>query len=193
LIEAAIMNTQREEITRQINAALRGMSAAEITQCQGFYWEKINGVLLAPVPNMIVAQGLNKMLKIALGADAKLSAWYIALWQNATNPLSTWTAANFVASAGEITSTNEGYTGANRPTFSPIVPVSNIIDNVGQEASFNIVCTTSLQIQGAALLSEQARGSNTGVLFSAARYPSVRTLSNGDTYEVGYRVTATSV
>ena len=159
----------------------------------GVYWEKINGVLVGVTPNIVTNEGLNKTLKVMFGADAKISSWYIALWNNAIDPASTWTAANFTATAGEITSVSQGYSGANRILWNPTVPSANIIDNVGQEASFTIVCTTTITVWGAALISAQARGATTGVLASAARYASIRTLSNGDTYEVGYRLTATSV
>ena len=159
----------------------------------GVYWEKINGVLVGVTPNIVTNEGLNKTLKVMFGADSKISAWYIALWNNAIDPASTWTAANFTATAGEITSTSEGYSGANRILWNPVVPSANVIDNVGQEASFTIVCTTTITVWGAALISAQARGATTGILASAARYATIRTLSNGDTYEVGYRLTATSV
>lgn len=159
----------------------------------GYFWEKVNGILVSePSRNLVVAQGRNKMLKVHLGADAKIANWYIALWSNATDPLSTWTAANFAANAGENVSTTEGYSGANRIPWLPVVPTGSTIDNVGQEASFSIVCTTQVTFTGAALLSEQARGSTSGILHAAKRWATARTLQNGDTYEVGYAFELTS-
>ena len=51
---------------------------------------------------------------------------------------------------------------------------------------------SSLQVQGAALLSDNVKGGTSGVLVSATRFSTPRVLQNTDIYNVGYRVVLTS-
>lgn len=164
----------------------------------GTYYEIVNGKLVGvhsePVlsPNMLPAQGIKDNLDTWLGATAKKAGWYIGLYATAINPASTWTAANVAATAGEITSTTEGYSEVTRPQFTANASTGGAIDNVGQEAAFTIVSSGVVNVEGAFLISDNARGGTVGVLASAARYPNTRQLQNGDNYKVGYRVTLTS-
>lgn len=187
----------RREIDRQISLSIARKEGELLLEsgrnrAHGHYWEKVNGVLVAVTPNLIPAQGRTLQLDVLYGAVAKPAAWYVALYANAISPADNWTAANFASTAGEITSQTEGYSGAVRKTYTPNAGASGVIDNVGQEAAFAIVCTTSLNVNGAALLTVDTRGATTGFLGSATRYGATRVLANGDTYEVGYRTTLTS-
>lgn len=165
----------------------------------GQYWEKVNGVYVAvhdaPVinENILPTEGLNNVLDVWIGAAPKPAGWYIALYSGAVSPAANWTANNFAANATEITSQTEGYSEATRPQFVAAgVAAGGVIDNIGNEAAYTIVCTTSINVNGVGFLSSNARGGTAGVLGSAARYGAVRTLQNGDAYEVGYRTTFTS-
>ncbi len=164
----------------------------------GTYYEILNGKLVglhdAPVltPNNLPAEGIADCLDTWLGSKAKKSAWYLGLYANAINPASSWTAANVAATAGEITSTTEGYSETTRPQFTPNATANGACDNVGQEAAFTIVSSGTVNVEGAFLISDNARGGTAGVLASAARYKATRQLQDGDNYKVGYRVTLTS-
>lgn len=165
----------------------------------GQYWEKVNGVYVAihdaPLvhDNLLPTEGLNNVLDVWLGAVAKPAGWYIALYSGAVAPAANWTAANFAANATEITSQTEGYSEATRPQFTPAAAAANgVIDNIGSEAEYTIVCTTSINVNGVGMLSSNARGGTAGKIASAARYGATRVLQNGDAYEVGYRTTFTS-
>lgn len=201
------MNRSNRNLSREIDALVRRdierqRDHGSTRNSFGHYYEKINGVLvpgvmaaddgLALSPNKFPTEGLNAFLNTFFGARAKDAAFYVALWTNQIAVGAGWTAANFVATAGELTSETEGYTGANRPQWSPNAASGGTIDNVGNESVFNIVATTTVEIEGAALITSQARGSGAGILPSATRYPGTRTLTNGDTYEVGFRNTMTS-
>lgn len=164
----------------------------------GTYYEILNGQIVGvhtePVltPNMLPAEGIKDCLDTWLGGTAKKAGWYIGLYASAINPASTWTGANVAATAGEITSQTEGYSEVTRPQFTPNAAAGGAIDNVGQEAAFTIVSTGIVNVEGAFLISDNARGGTAGVLGSAARYANTRALQNGDAYKVGYRVTLTS-
>ena len=165
----------------------------------GTYFEKINGIYVGvgtvPLlsPNLLPTQGLNNALDTWMGDVAKPAGWYLALYSGAVTPAANWTAANFAANATEITSLTEGYSEATRPQWVKAAAAANgSIDNVGTEAEFTIVCTTSINVNGVGCLSSNARGGTTGILASAARYALTRTLQNGDDYQVGWRTTFTS-
>lgn len=190
------MDFERRRLERMIEQNVRDQRESNPHKTRyGVYWEKINGVYVAACAadlagNAQPTEGLNNALDVWLGAVAKTS-WYLALYSNAVSPASGWTGANVIATAGENTSETEGYSGATRPQFTPNAAASGHIDNVGQEAVFNIVATTTISVQGVLMLSGNGRGGTGDILGSAARFPLVRTLQNLDVYGLGFRNTIT--
>ena len=158
---------------------------------KGEYFESVNGKDERIHPNLIPTEGINFVLNVALGATAKSAGFYVAPYSGAVTPAANWTAANFAATASEITSQSEGFSGANRPAWTPGVAAAGQIDNLAARATFNIVCTTSLNINGAAVLTDNTRGGTTGVLVSASRFAATRVVYNTDVWDCGYRVTLT--
>lgn len=186
-----------ESVARRV-AHIRGRGAPARMHAFGTYWERVNGVLVGVhadeelIENTLPDEGIHHCLNVWLGVTAKAAGWYLGLGASAVNPASSWTAGNVAANAGEIVSTTQGYSGATRPQWTPNPAESKHIDNVGQEAVFNIVCTGALSIESVFLISDNARGGTAGKLASAARYPTTRILQNGDTYSLGYQVTLAS-
>ena len=158
---------------------------------KGRYFHSVNGQDDRADDNLIPAEGILYLLGAGLGGVTAITTWYLALSNGATTPASSWTAANFAANAGEVTSQAEGYTGANRPAWTPTAASAGTISSQSARSSFSIVTTSSVVITGAALLSAQGRGATTGTLASATRFSASRTLNNGDTFELGYAVTLT--
>jgi len=159
----------------------------------GQYFASVNGGPLEHEgDNLLPDEGLLHMLNVVFGATAKVPNWYLALFSGQINPAPAWTAANFPATANEITSATEGYSNATRPAFTAAPAASGQITNLAAKAQFSIVCTTSLSIEGAALLSSSGKGSTSGVLASASRFNQPRLLYNGDTYDLGYGVSLTA-
>jgi len=156
----------------------------------GEYIDRINGGAWERTKNLIVTEGLVYILNVALGSVAKPTAFYIALFSGSTAPTASWTAAQFPSVAGEIVSLTEGYTNATRPAWKPTDAGStSAIDNTGNVASVTMATTGSLTVTGAALLTSSVRGGTTGALISATKYASARTFQDGDTYDIGYRLT----
>lgn len=141
--------------------------------------------------NLIPTEGLTYLAGL-LGATAKISTWYMALYSGAYTPAAGLTASNFASTASEITSASEGYTEANRVTWSPDAASAGAINNNSTPASFTIETASTLTVNGAALLSAQAKGATTGTLLSATRFASARSLNDGDVFEIKYSVTLTS-
>ncbi len=154
----------------------------------GMYIHDVNGADVRMDPNLLPDQGLTYLLGAGLGAEAKITAWYLALFAGGVNPAANWTAANFSTNSSEITSGTEGYTEATRQIFSPAAAAANAIDNVASKAAFTINTAGTLNVTGAGLLSDNVKGSAAGKLVSATRFATTRVLSDEDVFNLGYRV-----
>lgn len=154
----------------------------------GEYFDRINGGEWMRTPNLVVNEGIAHILNVALGAKAKASGYYLALFSGSTAPAANWTAANFSSVSGEIVSLSEGYTNATRPQWNPTDTNGNSIENLAAVASVTIATTSQLNVTGAALLTNATRGGNTGTLISATKYAAARTFQNNDVYELSYRL-----
>lgn len=171
----------------EINAELQRHGVA----VKGEYFDRINGGEWQRTPNLIVTEGLAHMLNVALGTTPKPTAYYLALFSAAAQPQASWTAASFSSAASEVTSMAEGYTDATRPKWTPSNTTGNSIDNMSTIAKVTISTASQLTVQGAAMLTNNTRGGTSGVLVSATKYPSARVFQDGDTYEIGYRISLT--
>lgn len=159
---------------------------------QGEYFGRVNGGTWEKEgDNLITTEGLAHILNVALGAAAKPAGYFLALFSGSAAPAANWTAAGFAATANEITSMSEGYTAATRPAWTPGTATANSIDNLTTVASVTIATAASLNVTGAALLTNSTRGGTGGVLVSASKYAAARTFQNNDTYEIGYRLNLT--
>ena len=157
----------------------------------GEYFDRVNGGEWTRTPNLVVNEGMAHILNVALGATAKPAGYFLALFNGAATPQANWTAAGFAATAGEVVSMSEGYTSPTRPAWTPGVAATNSIDNMAAVATVTIAATSQINVTGAAMLTSSVRGGTTGVLVSATRYASERTFQNGDTYDIGYRLSLT--
>ena len=156
----------------------------------GEYFHTVNGQDEQVDHNLLPDEALTFLVNLGFHTQSKIDNWYLALFAGAVAPAANWTAASFPATASEITSATEGYAGANRPRFNSTAGTSKSVDNLtGGRASFTIVTSGTLTVTGAALLSNQLKGSTTGILASASKFATARTLQNGDVFELGYRVT----
>ena len=155
----------------------------------GEYHHSVNGGAITIDKNLITTEGLTHLLNVAMGATAKPAGYYMALYASAVTPAANWTAASFAATAAEIVSLTEGFSEVTRPVWTPATAAAGVIDNFAGAARFTIVTASSINVNGAALLSSNARGGTSGVLVSASRYAATRTMYNGETYDLGYCVT----
>lgn len=158
----------------------------------GEYFDRINGGDWERTPNLIVTEGLAHILSVALGATAKPAGYYLALFSGAAAPAANWTAASFAAAASEIVSMTEGYTSPTRPVWTPPASTAtNSIDNMAAIASVTMATAGQVNVTGAAMLTNSTRGGTTGKLISATKYAAERVFQNGDTYDIGYRLSLT--
>lgn len=159
---------------------------------RGKYVHSVNGEDEQEDYNLLTIEGLNHALDTALKNGTQNTTWYLALYEGNYTPVNTLTAASFPATAGENTSQTEGYTGANRPTWTPGTIASGSVDNHDAKATFTFATASSVVINGAGLSSVQARGATTGVLLSATKFSAARTFLDTDTFTLGYELEITS-
>lgn len=158
---------------------------------KGEYYDRINGGEWTRTENLIPTEGLAHILNVALGTTPKPASYHLALFSAAAQPAANWTAASFASTASEIVSMTEGYSSATRPTWTPTNTATNSIDNMAAVAKVTMKTASSLTVQGAAMLTSSAKGGTTGALISASKYASPRVFQDGDTYEIGYRISLT--
>lgn len=158
----------------------------------GTYVHDVNGKDEQQDPNLLPDEGLMYLLIAGLYNGTKIGTWYLSLFAANYTPLANLTAASYPATANEITSISEGYTEATRQVWLPSPPATNMIDNLANKAAFTIATASSLTVNGAALVSDAAKGAVTGVLASATKFAAPRTLYNTDVFNLAYRVQLTS-
>jgi hypothetical protein len=158
----------------------------------GMYVHDVNGLDEQFDPNLLPTEGLVHILNVVLGSTAKAAAFYLALYAGAVAPASSWTAANVTANSTEITSGSEGYSESVRQTLTVVDATTASITNAAAKAAFTIITATSLTVNGCFLASASAKGATSGVLLSASRFASARSLSNADVFNLGYTVSLTS-
>lgn len=158
---------------------------------KGEYYDRINGGEWTRTENLIPTEGLAHILNVALGTTPKPASYHLALFSAAAQPAANWTAASFSSTASEIVSMTEGYSAATRPTWTPTNTSTNSIDNMTAVAKVTMKTASSLTVQGAAMLTNSSKGSTAGALISASKYAAPRVFQDGDTYEIGYRISLT--
>jgi hypothetical protein len=183
---AADLNRETYDVTEQgIYFPRQGVLA------QGEYFDRINRGEWSRTKNRIVLEGLAHILNVALGSTAKPAGYFLALFSGAAAPADNWTAANFAATAAEIVSLTEGYTSPTRPAWTSANTNTGSIDNMAAVATVTIATAAQLNVTGAAMLTNNTRGGTTGALVSATKYAAARVFQNGDTYDIGYRLSLT--
>lgn len=158
---------------------------------KGEYFDRVNGGEWERTENLIPTEGLAHILNVALGTTPKPTGYFLALFSAAAQPTASWTAASFATTASELVSMTEGYAEATRPKWTPVNTSTGSIDNMDAVAKVTMKTASSLTVQGAAMLTNSTRGGTSGALISASKYAAPRVFQDGDTYEIGYRISLT--
>jgi hypothetical protein len=138
--------------------------------------------------NLVVDEGLDYIVGVAVGAVSSIANWYIATFSGDVTVLSTWNATNFVGSATEWTSYDE----ATRPAWSRGAVASGAVDSFASKASFTSSADTQT-VRGAALISVATKSAITGTLIASSRFPSDKALDTGEILDIGYGLQLTAV
>jgi hypothetical protein len=141
-------------------------------------------------PNIVVNEGINRMLSTWLAGGAQTSLYYISLFSSNSTPTATWTLPTY-RSTNATEWTN--YSEAARPAWAAAAPSSQTITNSASPAVFT--ATAGATIYGAVLCNasnKSGTGDATGFMVAATRYASARALLTNDVASVSYTISATS-
>lgn len=130
------------------------------------------------VHNLMPDVARDYLLNTALLGGSQFASWYLGLYSSAYTPVAGSTMANIIASATEITS----YTGTERLTLTPDALSGGVFSNVGTPAVFEFA--GAVTVRGGFISSEAVQGSSTGLLLSAALFPSPKVFDEGGALRV---------
>lgn len=137
--------------------------------------------------NLVVNEGLNALLNIMFNASTQVTTWYCGLFEGNYTPVATVTAANIASASTELTA----YVAATRPEYNEAASSAQAITNSANRANF--VFNATKTVYGAFLISTNIKNGTTGTLFSAARFPTSKSVESGDELLLTYTITAASV
>lgn len=133
--------------------------------------------------NIVVDEGLDHLLDVALSNGTQNSTWYVGIYSNNYTPIAGNVAATF-AGAGVADEITTEVDETARPTWTEPGVSTQSITNSASPAVFT--ANTSVNAYGAFLISNNTMGGTTGVLMAASKFASVRALVNTDTLNVTY-------
>jgi len=133
--------------------------------------------------NLVVAQGINRLFDVMFHQDTQTLTWYLGLISGATAPVD----GDTLASHGFTEYKN--YTG-DRKEWIEGAAAGKVIETAtpAQRAEFDFIET--ITITGGLLCSVET--GDVGTLFSAALFAASRTLNDGDTLRLNYKLTGSS-
>lgn len=123
--------------------------------------------------NLIPQAGIDFLMLSPFGLQSQIATFYCGLWQANYVPTASTTAADIPVNMGEFV----GYSEAQRPVWTPVYDGVGTLDNIASRASFTF--TADQLIRGALLVSSPTKGSNSGLLLSALRFPTARQVGAG--------------
>lgn len=159
----------------------------------GEYEHAVNGEDWQSDTNLIVDEGLVYLLQAAVTNDvADVTAWYLAPYGTNYTPVAGLTAATFASTTGELAGAPEGYSEGVRQTWTPdAVDTGNTeVTNDATPATFTMVTASTIDINGAGMLSVSTKSATSGTLLSASKFSATRTFSNGDEFNLKYKIDA---
>lgn len=112
--------------------------------------------------NKMPTQALDYVTGLVAGKTTPIASWYLALYENATNPTDELTAATAPSVLGECTA----YVSSTRPA----IPFSDVTGGV-ITASVEFTFTAAKTIRGGFVMSSPSKGAVTGLILSAVRFP----------------------
>lgn len=160
----------------------------------GFYYDietvREDGVVIDRdrVYNLIPIQGLNYIIETALRNGVPFAAIYVGLYEGAYTPVPGDTMAAFPGAATELTA----YAEATRQPVVLAAASGGVAENSASKAVIT-GNTNGKQAQGAFISSAPTKGSTTGVLLSAVRFPSPKPLDAGTVLRITCGFSAASI
>lgn len=136
--------------------------------------------------NLVVDQGLNKLLDVMFAGSVQVNPWYLGLFEGNYTPVAGVTAATIAANSTECIAYDE----ATRPVYTEAAAAAKSVTNAASKATFTFNATKT--VYGAFLISDATKSGAAGTLFSAARFTSAKAVVATDQLLLTYTFTAAS-
>lgn len=138
--------------------------------------------------NLVVNEGLNHLLNVALNNATQTATWYVGLYKTAVAPAAGWTAATIHSNATKADEFDE----TTLPEYVEAASTAQSITNSAAKATFTMNATVT--INGAYLKSNNVKlvTDTTGILFCASQFTVGRDLVDNDELLITYTINATS-
>lgn len=136
--------------------------------------------------NIMPKEGVNHMEAVTLLGASQVTTWYLGLFANDHTPQWGDVMATFPGLAGEITA----YDNPTRYALAFDNPVGGVVSN--QTTPVLVEPTSAITVQGGFITSSAAKGATTGVLLSAVKETTPRTVNPGEVLRVTTGLNITS-
>lgn len=123
--------------------------------------------------NIIPGDGVTYIAEAMFGDTAPVGTFYMGLFQNNFVPDSNTKSSDLQTAAGEFLAYDE----TTRPLWDRLFDGVGAISNSHSKAEFT--CNADQRVYGCFLVSNSAKGSNTGLLLSIARFQTPRDVVQG--------------
>jgi len=154
----------------------------------GHFETSVNGSPWDVDHNLVVMEGRNSILSMALDQASQDAAYYIALYSGSITVADGLTAATFTANTTEFIN----YTEATRVLWDKGNASAGALNNDASPAVFTMDIGGGT-IRGAGLLSAPAKSATTGKIIAAANFSVAKVLAVAEELRIKYGITATSV
>lgn len=131
------------------------------------------------IHNLIPTEGINYLIGAGLKGATPVTSWYVGLFEGDYSPVAGDTMATFPGNATECTA----YVETARPALTLGTVSGGTVDNTASKAEFTGNATGKL-VKGGFISSVPTKGATTGVLVSAVRFTTPKSLDAGSTLRV---------
>jgi hypothetical protein len=122
--------------------------------------------------------GVDYVAGLFMGTQAVISPWYVGVYEGDYTPVKAAKAADLPSVIVESTA----YSQTSRPTWDKTYDGVSLITSIDNRASFTF--TTAKRLYGCFVVSESAKGGNSGILLSIARFATPYDVPAGSTLEL---------
>lgn len=137
--------------------------------------------------NLLPVESLSYLANLILGVGTVLAPWYVGVFSGNYSPTSATKATDLPGAAVE----SVVYSEASRPQWDAVHNGTGLITNATDRAEFTVF-TADTTLYGGFLVSDNNKGSGSGVLLSIARFATPYEVPSGSTFKLGVAIALVS-
>ncbi len=122
--------------------------------------------------------GVDYVAGLFLGTQPVIAPWYVGVYEGNYTPVKAAKASDLPSVIGESTA----YSQTSRPVWNAAYDGASLITSINNRAVFTF--TAAKRLYGGFVVSESAKGGNTGVLLSVARFATPYDIPAGSTFQL---------